>query len=282
MAEPVAPITLPGIFSAAQTQVQALLDAKDATIAQLEAQIVGLTPTLWGCSAIDPEKFNPQVERFYNGDPGSAIMPWPTVANNAIPIDSFKFDPEEILAGKWDATLIPYFKAAPSKAYCSYWHEPENDAIVPADYASAFHYIVELARANGRSDIRWCLILMAWTVNPASKRDYADWYPGDDVVDVMAWDGYIKNANGLPGDVYDNCIAVSQQHNKPWAVAECGVNNNITPGPARYAKLQQLSQYFAMANPRPEFVAYWNQAAFQISNDPNALNAWFAGQKPNQ
>lgn len=141
--------------------------------------------------------------------------------------------PKSVLAGKHDAALTAWFKGltAGQEVYYSYIHEPEDNIAAgefsAADYTAAWRRIVTLARASGSpAKLRATMILMQWTLNPASKRNWLDYYPADDVIDVFGWDfdGLAADANhgNYPDNIYGftQAPAIAALRNKPWLVAE--------------------------------------------------------------
>jgi hypothetical protein len=90
----------------------------------------------------------------------------------------------------------------PEPFFFTVHHEPEND-VRPrpgsgweaADYAAMYRYVVERLRANGVDNLVTVVTYMAyvpWNTRPW----FPDLYPGDDVVDWIAWDAY---AYSVPG-----------------------------------------------------------------------------------
>ncbi|WP_415647700.1 hypothetical protein [Stackebrandtia soli] len=75
-------------------------------------------------------------------------------------------------------------------------HEPENDVrespgsgYTADDYAAMFRHVVERLRGGGADQLVSVIVYMAylkWTTQPWHER----LYPGDDVVDWVAWDSY--------------------------------------------------------------------------------------------
>jgi hypothetical protein len=81
-------------------------------------------------------------------------------------------------------------------------HEPENDVDERAgsgrtaeDYAAMFRYVVNRLRGDGVTNLVSTMVFMAyvpWNVKPW----FGDLYPGDDVVDWVAWDVYAHSEPG--------------------------------------------------------------------------------------
>lgn len=262
--------------------VNAAKEWSDNQIQTLEDELKFFTgSTLWGASQQGPNfaAFNAQVVRLYAGKAG--VFPaWPTNFPGIIPILSFKLLPSNVLAGDYDSALASFFSSAPTRAYWDYWHEPEDDieagTFMASDYASAYRHIAAIAKANQKSTLLRCaLILMGWTTDPASHRNWRDYYPGDDVIDVIAWDIYLHGEK--PADLFDNVVAATKTANKPIAIAEVGVNNNI-PAATRAADL--LAIHNDLVTLKPEFVSYFDGLQWQISNSTTMMNAWMGVGNP--
>lgn len=287
-------------LAAAQQQLAALTAKEQAEAAQLaqdEAELHPTPATVWGSSVwpLPGDKtigdamarvdavLHPQVIRHYV----TGIQPptWPAWTGSHPLVISFKLPPAEVLAGRHDPALAAFFAATPRLTYWSYWHEPEDDAakgaFTTADYRAAWAHIAAIARSSGKP-LKATLILMDWTLKTASRRTWTDYYPGPDVIDVLAWDAYIWTAATTPAQAFDPVIAASKTAGKPWAIAETGVGQVQHPDPTmRAAKLTATAAYLAAAG--PVFVTYFdsgNGGAYQwpISSSPAASAAWLAGQ----
>jgi hypothetical protein len=264
----------------------------NATIADLQAQLAALQPAIkWGSSvwpigkqtytqalARVDQMLTPELLRHYcTGAPS-----WPNVGSHSLVI-SFKLLPAEVLAGKWDTQLATFFAATPRPSYWSYWHEPEDNIakgqFTAADYRAAWAHIAAIAKASGKP-LRSVLILMGWTLKPAARRTWTDYYPGADVIDVLGWDEYVWTATDDPAKTFDLCRTASAAAGKPWRICETGVGSVQHPDPAvRGGKLTALARSLTGA----EFVTYFDSAPdgkyhWQISDDPAAAGAWKAGR----
>src|SRR3954449_1019326 len=232
-------------------------------------------------------QLKPETVRFFHRGAPS----WPTAKTGNSPlVISFALPPQEVVNGTHDAKLRAFFAATPRPTYWTYKHEPEDDmergAFTSAQYKAAWRHIAKIADASGKP-LRATLILMGWTAKPQSGRNFADFYPGADVIDVLAWDCYAWGPNDTPAGVYGAARSLSQQAGKPWAVAETGVGSKYFTNQAdRRAKLTEMSRWLANSNPRPEFVTYFDsdpdapriEHGWNISSTPGAAAAWRAGQ----
>lgn len=180
----------------------------------------------------------PVLRVFHQGLPES----WPGAAGAADRdvVVSFKADPTLVLSGALDARLTRWFATAPTDhvVYWTYYHEPEDQIehgiFTAAQYRAAWRHLAELAHTAGPANLKATLILMAWSVNPRSGRTWTDYYPGDDVVDVIGWDAYNLGAKAAspyyddPRNVFDPPAAVSVARGKPFGFAEWG--SRLLPG----------------------------------------------------
>ncbi|HEU5110212.1 MAG TPA: glycosyl hydrolase, partial [Micromonosporaceae bacterium] len=231
------------------------------------------------------------VRVFYPGLPPSWSGSRADVANRTVVV-SFKAHPREVNAGRHDAKLTSWFASVPRNVdvYWAYYHEPENDvesgSYTPAQFASAFRRVSGLADKARNPRLRATLILMCWTLNPNSRRDFNDYYPGADAVDVLGWDWYNRgtknNRYTPPGDVFSRMISKSRALGKPWGLAETGSAKirSDSSGTGRAAWLRSMSQY--LNEQKPLWVAYYDYQVsggdFRLLDAPSqaAWKAWCA------
>lgn len=203
---------------------------------------------------------------------------------------SFRPPPADVLAGTYDEALLAWFKTAPrdQETYWSYVHEPEAEIaqgkFTAAAYRAAWQHIARLEDQADNEHLHSTLILMGWTVNPASKLNWKDYYPGADYINVLAWDPY-NDAGSVagpstypdPAKVYGDVVAVSKGAGKPFGIAETG--SRLIPsdpsGAGRGAWLTKVGKYLKDNNAL--FVAYWDSAVkigdYRLTDAPSAA-AW--------
>jgi hypothetical protein len=219
---------------------------------------------------------------FYSGLPQA----WPgKLDTGGRPISvSFKAGPQDVLAGVHDKALIRWFKTAPQDrdTWWTYFHEPEDDvmsgAYTAAEFRAAFRRVAELAAQAGNPRLHATLILMQYTLKPAAQRDWRQFYPGRDVVDVLGWDAY----NGLrdvnlyesPESMFSTIVEISAAEGLPFAVAEMGspvVAGDSGTGRAAWPRdvTRYLTEHSAV------FASYFNQAR---PNEP----VWRLDDAPSQ
>ncbi len=167
---------------------------------------------------------------FYRGRPD----PWPgkTAVGGGPVIVSFKMPPAEVLAGLHDTYLRDWFAGAPTDRpiWWSYFHEPEDNIqrgqITAAEFRAAFAHIDALAESALKANLHSTLILMCWTLEPNSGRNWLNYYPGDLSVDALGWDCYNYGHHvGRYKPMSEFLWRVPQAAasvGKPWGVAELG------------------------------------------------------------
>jgi len=171
------------------------------------------------------------VRVFFPGLPAS----WSTIRSNvgqAPVVVSFRALPSAVVAGRYDNQLREWFANAPRDRVTrwTFWHEPEDDVaagtINPEMYRRAWAHIKALADRADNRRLRATLTLMCWTFEPNSHRDWRDYYAGDKVIDVLAFDCYNAGARDgnyrPPQDLFGPASRLAHRIGKPWGVAELG------------------------------------------------------------
>ena len=82
----------------------------------------------------------------------------------------------------------------------------ERGAFTAAEFVDAWVHIQGLAEQADNDRLRATVVLMCWTVNPESDRDWRDFAPPAELIDVFAWDCY---AHGTSAETYI----------EPWSAA---------------------------------------------------------------
>lgn len=186
----------------------------------------------------------------------------------------------------------------PERFFLTVWHEPENDVdplagsgMTAGDYASMFRHVVQRLRQGGVDN---AVTVMTYMGNP--QWGVAPWfpelYPGDDVVQWIGMDPYIKAVptpryeGGLPdivdrtGQGWPGFYTWAQQHypSKPIMVAEWGVFSDerlawrkawvyrsVAAQIDRYPAIKGLVYFDSPQAPRGDT---------RIDSDPDALQAY--------
>lgn len=240
---------------------------------------------------------NFRIARIYN----SANPVWPTyVPKETVAQISFKISPANVLNGSRDAALTNFFSqlSETGTIYWTYFHEPEDDisrgAFTAEEFRNAFDYIIDLQKNLNKPNLVPTLCLMAYSVNPASKRNWKDYLP--EKVELVSWDGYYADSYGEDvSKVFGPVREVMKTVDLPWAVAETGVNKRKNKGQVnedmdietRKRLLTALAKDLSTVKPLPVFVEYFDSAppqdeaysSWRISDDPAMIAAWEEGQQ---
>lgn len=205
------------------------------------------------------------VRVFYGGLP----KPWPGKLDaGGLPMTiSFKADPAAITAGDHDTELSEWFANAPTDRdlYWSYYHEPEDNIeagqFTAAEYVRAWEHLIRLAAEADNDSLYATEILMGWTADPNSGRDWRDYLPSDGI-EVLAWDAYNQvkpdpSEYRGPEEIFGATVEVNRELGLPYAVAETG--SGLVPGDdgsERAAWLSEVVAYLTEADAR--FVQYFD------------------------
>lgn len=125
------------------------------------------------------------------------------------------------------------------------------------------------------------LVLMRYTLQSGSGRNWRDWYPGDGVVDITGWDCYRKNDAGANGpDAIASMAAPMEQIADDtgtfWGIGETGATDD------RYNESDCASwaenwRRHITASDTAALATWWDQDAFTFS--AKTAEAWL-GKKP--
>ena len=200
-------------------------------------------------------------------------------------IVSFKADPKRILAGTYDRRLKRWFRNAPPKrrTFWSYYHEPEDNIeagdFTARQYRRAWRHLDRLAAKAHNKKLRSTLVLMAWSLDPASDRRWKRYY-APKAVDVLGWDAYNhKVGNGgylAPRKMFGRVARVSKRANRPFGVAELGSFRAPSDNGRKRARwLRRTGRYLAKRN--ASFVSYFDSDVvdgdFRL-RDRRSRHAW--------
>ncbi|AKJ30119.1 hypothetical protein [Caldimonas brevitalea] len=214
-----------------------------------------------------------------------APQPWTHASLNhgRAVVVSFKLHPPDVLRGLHDAPMRSWFAAAPRdrKVWWVYWHEPEDNIqageFTAADYRAAFQRLDRLADEANNPMLRTTQVLMDWTLDAASGRNWRDYYPGAGVIDVQAWDQY--NYVAASNCTYQSMEAheakrpayrITQAEGNEYAIAEIGSKECIQGRP------DWLTGLGHWARNRAVFVTYFHSTVggdYRL-NDAASREAW--------
>ncbi|HEU0100789.1 MAG TPA: hypothetical protein VFR07_00550 [Mycobacteriales bacterium] len=168
---------------------------------------------------------------------------------------SFKIEPAEVLSGMYDDDFRTFFNNAPTNrpTWWSYLHEPDvafaqGRLTDLAQYRAAFTRVALLARQARNPALKTTLVLFGYSGNERSGQDITDYWPGDALTDVIAWDIYNGWATrqGFYGEMgqIEHDRDAARAVGKPWAIAEFG--SVLLPGDdgsGRAAWLREITRY---------------------------------------
>lgn len=201
---------------------------------------------------------------------------------------SFKYNAADIKSGKHDAHVRSWFRSVPRDrdVYWTYYHEPEDNIrdgeFSAADYRAAWKRLKTLADEAGNPRLHSTLVLMQWSLTKESGRDWRDYYPGPETIDVLGWDVYNyasqvdRGEYRTPAEMFDQIIQISKQEGRPWAVAEFG--SQLAKGDSGAKRAAWLRDSVAYATKHKAlFIAYfdldWPTGDYRL-RDTAGKTAW--------
>jgi hypothetical protein len=221
------------------------------------------------------------VRVFYPGLPGA----WPGQAGDVGGpiVVSFKANPVDILSGKYDSYLANWFETMPlhRDIWWTYWHEPEDDVangnFTAQQWRDAYRRIAGLADAANHPRLYNTVILMCWTLDPRSGRNFDNFFPGSDVVEALGWDCYsVPNQTtpyASPETMYGQALAKTRQLGLMFGIAETGslLAPSDPTGQLRGDWLRRVGHYLGRNN--ADFVCYFDSVVggdFRLLDGPSA------------
>jgi hypothetical protein len=213
--------------------------------------------------------------------------PWPYLTRdtgNRPLVVSFRVPPDVVLSGTADARLEAWFRSAPTDRdiYWVYFHEPEDQSeqgwFSPQQFAAAWSHVQQVAAGVGNPRLHATMVLMCWTADDRSGRDWHDYVPASGV-EVLAWDCYAKGHDTStyadPTTMLDPARAASAEVGASWGIAELGAR--VAPGADgsdRARWLQEVAGYAVDHHAR--FVTYFDAPVggdFRLTDQPS-IQAW--------
>ena len=208
----------------------------------------------------------PDVVRIFNSGMPAAWPGWAGVSGGPVVV-SFKAAPKDVISGRLNGQFATWFASAPKDrpVFWSYFHEPENDvesgSFTTTDYRAAWVHLAGLADRANNPQLRANLILMCWTLQPASHRNWRDYFAGTSVIDTIGWDCYNKayssGAYADPATMLSNAAATSKAAGVDWGVAELGSKMAVGDNGTGRAKWLTAIGSYASAN-GAAYVTYFN------------------------
>ena len=270
MTDPTATVTadqaVGAITSTAREEIEALVDARDSRIADLEARVADLTPDpfLFGMahgSNTDPGG----VEKHAGARVGARVTYWNLgqidkavavvghdLEMGRTPWPSFKFTMPwaDVVAGKADdlvRELDEKLNALPGRKFLTFHHEPAGDEPDMSLYAETQRRVFGLVQDP--DTVRW-QSLTGWTNLYGGVDAYQaeSLWAGDDVADGLSFDPYneyasVRHPTGEKywGDLiayFDYLSAFAGEHHCLWGIRETGITTRAVesghPGAATW------------------------------------------------
>jgi hypothetical protein len=221
----------------------------------------------------------------------SPTVQW-DVANGKLPAISMKPSARwsAIANGSVDADIRAQanaFKTFGHPVLLSLHHEPENDPSygTPGDYIAAWRHYVSVFRSQGATNVSFAWIMMAYSFSGNGAKA-AQFYPGDDVIDWIAADGY-NWAGCRPNDKWISFATVftgfrnwAAPHNKPLFIAEVGTEEQAGNP---MGKSQWIRDMLSTSKGWPQLkaISWFNtlmgsNCDWPVDSSTNSLNAWKA------
>jgi len=180
-----------------------------------------------------------------------AVIPWAAIA-----------------AGRYDGMIQARADAIRSFSHqvmFIFHHEPESDVDEigsPAQFAAAFRRVVSIFRARGATNAVPVWTMTAQTFDPGGRVP-EDFYPGDDVVDWVAADGYnwygSRHLKNRPWEEFATVFGAFNQwaaaRGKPAMIAEMGALEDSTKPPDPLRKANWFLNLAATAKSWPNLKA---------------------------
>jgi hypothetical protein len=127
-----------------------------------------------------------------------SIVPWRSIAD--APERSELYD--NIVS--WARRIRAFDK----HIYLIFSHEPEayfNDSMgSSSDFIAAWRRIVSVFRQEGTQNVSWTWTMTDWAFETTDERAADNWYPGDDVVDVIGADAYNRSDCTTAGQPWES------------------------------------------------------------------------------
>lgn len=198
---------------------------------------------------------------------------------------SFRAAPDVVLSGRLDHRLRAWFANAPRDrdVYWTYFHEPEDQVeqgwFTPRQFAAAWSHVRELAAPVDNPRLHATVVLMCWTADQRSGRDWRDYVPASGV-EVLAWDCYARGHDARtyadPSALLDPARAASAEAGASWGVAELGARVAAgSDGSDRARWLEEVAAYARSHHAR--FVTYFDAPTgggdFRLTDRPS-VRAW--------
>jgi hypothetical protein len=234
---------------------------------------------------------------FHRWDASTGGAPWPTpydtwsrdrgrrllISWNSTRADGSRTLWKDIAAGREDARIdqqAERIKAFGARIYLAFDHEPEVNGAAgksgtPAEFRAAWRRIVDRFRARGVTNVKWTLILMGWTFNPASGRNPDHYYNGPAYVDAIGVNAYnwygcsgAKNQWASFGQLYQRGYDWATARGLPVVAAEFGSVEDPLDPERKGEWLGDATEWVA-GHPNMKVLSYFNLHDFQPERNRN-------------
>jgi hypothetical protein len=170
-----------------------------------------------------------------------------------------------------DAFLATKPKDLNLRVIATYFHEPEDNVTSDAakkEYRATWQKMAPIIRKHGMTP---ALILMKYTLENSSGRNWRDFYP-EGAVDLLGWDAYRKNDAGNldVSNLVDPILAVSQATGLPWGIGETG-STSVRYTDADTARWAAALRAYATQK-GAKVMCWWDQDTFKL--DAATAKAW--------
>lgn len=273
-------------------------------------QAIIASSSYWG-EQIFPKKNMALIHR-YGAMPLIFWSPWDRPYEEGRPPDRFSLN--NILAGKWDGYIDQWADEARTfdKPLLVAWGlemngqwfpwsgvhygggQPLTTADQPARYAGpelfkqAYRYVVSRVKNRGATKILWVFHGNNFSVPGDPWNSLAQYYPGADVVDILALSVYGKLFPSLPWISFEEAMDSGYRElcrldaDKPVIVAEWGVGEFPKSGD-KAAWIEQAFAAYKTKYPRVKAAVYWHErwqnkdetySNLRVNSSPESLAAY--------
>ncbi|MBM6402074.1 glycosyl hydrolase [Phycicoccus sonneratiae] len=172
---------------------------------------------------------------------------------------------------RWAKTI----KARGGTILMSFGHEPEVSAKIKqgtaTQYRAAYRKVVDVFRSQGVTNVQWVYQATAWSfrVKSTDRIAAANWYPGDDYIDVVGGDAYNwytcgegQNKDVPLSTIGSGVLAFAKAHGKKASLPEFAAHSASNRGAwlsAGYNWMKANKDYFVAA-------FYFNRPPTNASN----------------
>ena len=197
------------------------------------------------------------------------------------PVVSFKTDPAEVAAGRWDARLteLGQYLAGKPETWIAWYHEPEDNMTGPV-FSAAFARVRSKIHAGG-PNVKVGYAAMAYQWRPGSSRTAtpSQWRVAADFYGCDTYSGNIEPATDRVPDSastarwYQQLVLQTPGASSRWGLTERGFKSGSDA--ARAATLARESAWLQSLptggwTTPPTFYIYWNTLGTE--NNPALLD----------